>query len=542
MQHTINACKFRLHYESASSKLHVSWPHGTALTSFSVRFLELPRFMLSGLPCNANDIYSAPDADAGLLPRIASAVSLRLMGLWDRHRTPPAVTVQWPHQVQARSAAAWGHLQFRRHNMTRSERLELGKQVREYLASSNYRDRMGRAQDIASDLNGWAAYSSVLERLPTFTSDSRLIYAQCEHFCIADDLQHGSGHTNCCYECWDNGDYVRTEDTDELLPRDDAHADSDGQYYAHLPDDDDDDSGGDGDDSEQDSDGIYQWNTDARHVLAMREIESSASGDFTLGVEFECVAESRGARGDLADHVNNDLSDKVMCKEDGSLPDNGIELVFAPMVLESVRATFDRIKFPSGTEAWSAGCCGLHAHIDARAFTQLTLAKFIAFWNAPGNAGFIRSVAGRHPLHDEQARHYANTVELNTPVEIIKDIKSGALTHSRYRAVNLTTLGPATAKHLGVTYTGGHHSQYNTVELRLFRASMKHERTMAQIDMAHATVEFARQGSVSGMDAKHFIEWLRRHGQRYPHLRTWLGIARAHRPNKPQRVTEIETA
>jgi hypothetical protein len=542
MQYTIDARHFFLFYDTASCLMHVTWPHGTPLTSMAIRPSNVPSFMHDGVARRIGDIHGASSDDANLLAEVATAADHRLDRLRSRHRWSLFVAARWPHQVHAGNPAAFGSSvrPGLRHNMIGIERRELAQQVRDGLAASGRRDRARITRAIACDLNDWAADRSILNRLPDFDDGARLVHAQCGHFSIASDLERGTGHTHCCRDCLESGDYVRTEDTEELIPRGDAIADDDGLHYASAPDDDD-DGGGDGDD-EPDGDGVYQWSTDTRQVLRSPEIQSTAAGDFTLGVEFECVTADSHACRELATHVNEDLSGDVMCKEDGSLPPNGIELVFAPLVLESVRATFDRIRFPDDTQAWSAGCCGLHVHIDARAFTRLSLAKFIAFWNAPGNANFIRSVTGRHPLQDEQARAYANTVELNTPVEIIQDIKSGTLTYSRYRAVNLTPLGPAAAKRLGVTFTDGHRNQYNTVELRLFRASMKRERTLAHLDMAHATVEFARHGSVCGMAAKHFIEWLRRGGQRYPHLRAWLGIARAHHPHTPDRITEAETA
>ena len=61
-------------------------------------------------------------------------------------------------------------------------------------------------------------------------------------------------------------------------------------------------------------------------------------------------------------------------------------------------------------------------------------------------------------------------------------------------------------------------------------ASRKAARTLAQVEMAHATVVFAREGSAADMTDKAFTEWLRSRGQRYGHLRAMLGVVREHKP------------
>lgn len=413
-----------------------------------------------------------------------------------------------------------------RHNLTREERIELGVAVRAALEG-------GDSSEVVELLNDQAASESIADELPR---ELDIRHNTCGHFSTRDE-SNTSGGTSVCHDCLDEGCWVLCVDDDSYHDADDATYDErSDSYYADADniggyrDDYDDD---DDDDSRPDSDGIYEWGVDAMSVLNPPPFRSTPTGEFTLGMEFECLPPDRS---ELAEDVVNNHEGYIMCKTDGSLPGGGLELVFAPMALEDVKQRWLSVDFPRGTSAWDSRVCGTHVHIDSRAFTRLSIAKFIAFWNAPGNAGLIRRVAGRHPNFDEQARSYAAIVPPHESASsIVSQVKNGSLCDSRYRAVNLTTMSSAERSRLGLPPSiGSLHANYNTVELRIFRASRKAARTLAQVEMAHATVVFAREGSASGMTAEAFLAWLKARGQRYGHLRAMLGIVREHKPQNAE--------
>lgn len=371
--------------------------------------------------------------------------------------------------------------------------------------------------DIVEYLSDNGVPEHVFDNLPIEVTRG-IVYCSCGHYAVDGEQLSHSGEDIACPSCADS--YYMAEDDGEYHHEDDLYwSDRREAYFTYDYDAEQDD--------DDDDDCLYDWGADATRTLAKPEIASSSTGDFTIGMEFECETDDGYDRTALARHVHSSLLPKAMCKADGSLDDaTGIEVVFAPMTLESTKKAWRSVEFPSGTTAWNNGNCGMHVHIDSRAFTKLTLAKFMAFWNAKCNAQLIRKVAGRHPSTDGQAESYAATVDMDTS-SIVRAMKSSRIGSSRYRCVNVTPLGRAECERLGVNTGDGHHSCYNTVELRIFRASLKAARTLAQLEMAHATVEFARAGSCSGMTAEAFTEWLRRYGQRYPALRAFLGIARA---------------
>ena len=407
-----------------------------------------------------------------------------------------------------------------RHNLTREERVELGVAVRAALEG-------GDSSEVVELLNDLDASASIADVLPL---ELDIRHNTCGHFSTRDEYNSSRG-TSACDACLEDGSWVLCVDDNAYHDADDAtYDDRSDSYYAdadNIESDDDDD------DELLSDEGVYDWGADAMFVLNSPPFDSTSTGEFTMGMEFECVPSDRSA---LVNDVVDNHEGYIMCKTDGSLPVGGLELVFAPMALEDVKKRWLDVDFPRGTSAWDNGRCGTHIHIDSRAFNRLSIAKFIAFWNAPGNADLIRRVAGRHPSVDTQAAEYAAIVPPSESARsIVSQVKSGMLCASRYRAVNLTTMSRRELERLGLNTDGsGHHASYNTVELRIFRASRKASRTLAQIEMAHATVVFAREGSASNMTAEAFLAWLKTRGQRYGHLRAMLGVVREHKPQSAE--------
>lgn len=90
--------------------------------------------------------------------------------------------------------------------------------------------------------------------------------------------------------------------------------------------------------------------------------------------------------------------------------------------------------------------------------------------------------------------------------------------------VNITCLRPTEADRLGVRHVG--ERSFNTIELRVFRASLKKERLLAQIEFTHAVIMFCRVASMHDLDGVSFLKWLKTTDNRYPHLSDWYGIRR----------------
>ena len=325
-----------------------------------------------------------------------------------------------------------------------------------------------------------------------------------------------------CECCMGDSDVViETYDTGIMMLREQAYwCDSDEEYYEHEQTRDYDDS--DSDDSDGREGRLMSYSTNVLDVLDKDEsFKTSAFGEFHMGVELELA--TSGYTYEAVTDLRQQLgADYIICKQDGSLPDGGVEIVTAPRGLAEHISKFKAWTVDSKYRAWNTGKCGMHVHIDSRAFTRMTLGKFIVFINAEKNAEFIRKIAGRHPHIDVQAQSYCAAEGQEVLDNPSKALKGKSM--NRYYMVNTTCLRSAEADRLGVRHVG--ERNFNTIELRIFRASLKKERLLAQIEFTHAVIMFCRIASMRDLDGVSFLKWLKATDNRYPHLSDWYGIRR----------------
>jgi hypothetical protein len=354
--------------------------------------------------------------------------------------------------------------------------------------------------------------------------DMDIVHCDCGHYEDSNNT-HDVRNDTWCDSCFDD-DAVYCEDNGEYWPRDDAYySESRDAYYSYDRDSEDDDD--DDDDEEDRNQPIMSYCTNVLHVLDYPSgITSSHFGEFTMGIELEMTS---------GDHDSNDAAESVrsrlgsaycIIKSDGSLPHNGFEVVTSPQGLAKHIEVFKAWEIDPAYRAWNTGKCGMHVHIDSRAFTQLTVGKFLMFINSSGNVDFIRKIAGRHPSVDDQARSYCAAEHqsiLTNPKTAVKG-KSG----ERYRMVNMCNLGSREARRLGLSMDNSYNGKYNTVELRIFRASLKKERLLAQIEFTHAAVMFCRVASWRDLNGTSFVKWLKTVAGQYPALVKWYGVRNVH--------------
>jgi len=348
-----------------------------------------------------------------------------------------------------------------------------------------------------------------------------IVHCDCGHY-ESDSNTHDVRNDTWCDNCFDD-DAVYVEDLDEYWPRDDAYyCDGDDCYYSYERDYDSDD-----DDDDDRNQPIMSYSTNVLSVLGKSSpIISSQFGEFTMGIELEMSSGDSHCEAS-ADDVRSRLgTEYCIIKHDGSLPHNGFEVVTTPQGLSVHIAKFKAWDIDPAYRAWNTGKCGMHVHIDSRAFTQMTLGKFLMFINSAANMDFVRKIAGRHPMVDDQARSYCSAEHqsiLSNPKQAVKG-KSG----ERYRMVNMCNLGGREAIRLGLSMDNSYNGKYNTVELRIFRASLKKERLLAQIEFTHAAVMFCRVASWRDLNGASFIKWLKSVAGQYPALVKWYGVRNVH--------------
>lgn len=357
-------------------------------------------------------------------------------------------------------------------------------------------------------------FENIKSALDDHSVDMRIRYCDCGHFEYEDDTHDVRGDT-WCESCFDD-EAVYVEDRDEYWPRDDAYwSDRHDAYYSYDRDD---------EDSHGDPDTLLEYSTNVlHHISPDASIKSSPHGEFLMGIEFEMTTDGRvsAAVNDVRDQLGDGY---CVCKYDGSLSDGGLEIVTAPRGLPEHIRRFKAWNVDSSYRAWDKKCCGMHIHIDSHAFTQMTLGKFIMFINDRNNMEFIRKIAGRHPERDDQARSYAAAEDQQVLINPSKAVKGKS--YERYRMVNLQNLSVRESQRLGFG-TRFDDGNYNTVEVRIFRASLKKERLLAQIEFTHAAVMFCRVASWRELNQTTFLKWLKGSATGlYPNLADWYGVRR----------------
>jgi len=181
-----------------------------------------------------------------------------------------------------------------------------------------------------------------------------------------------------------------------------------------------------------------------------------------FGVELE-VETRVGDRHDHARRLNEVINggvigNKVFFEHDGSLND-GFEIITQPFSLPAHERLWQFLNDRDavrGLRSHNTSTCGLHVHITKAEMTQMQIAKMVTFINDPANEPLIKAVARRY------ATGYCRIKK--------KTIEDAMDSEDRYEALNIT---PS-----------------RTIELRVFRGSLKYDSVMSAIEFSNAIVEF----------------------------------------------------
>jgi hypothetical protein len=195
------------------------------------------------------------------------------------------------------------------------------------------------------------------------------------------------------------------------------------------------------------------------------------------------------------------LGNRIYLKEDGSL-ENGFEIVTHPHSLDefqkSVNWGFLSELSNSNFRSWDTGTCGFHVHISRSAFDDDNhLIRFTKLIYDNKNA--VRTLAGRS---SDYARFNDSAKEGGAG--LIRKIKNGVTSDGHFGAVSTQTYDE------------------KTVEVRVFRGSLRKERVLANIEFCHAVVEHTRNMKISPKDRPmswtKFISFIGTNSVRYPNL------------------------
>lgn len=223
---------------------------------------------------------------------------------------------------------------------------------------------------------------------------------------------------------------------------------------------------------------------------------------YHMGIELEVEDKQQSGRGDMAEIISNKLgTDVVYHKWDGSLS-NGFEIVTHPLSLDYYHnmdwSWLEDLK-DNGFRSWNTRTCGLHVHISRTAFRgsstltgeahQLRFLKFIY-----DNQRQACRIAGR----------VSEWAKWDDKGNLVAKVKKGINSAGHYSAVNT--------------------ENSFTIEIRIFKGSLRKERILSAIEFTHAVTEFTRSLKIVPKDKplswSRFVAYVVSESNTYPNLLT----------------------
>jgi hypothetical protein len=223
-------------------------------------------------------------------------------------------------------------------------------------------------------------------------------------------------------------------------------------------------------------------------------------GNYHFGFELE--VESRGnGRYAGAMIAQESLGGHAYLKDDGSLSD-GFEIVTHPHTLEKYHTDFnwnvlDTLK-NNGYRSWNTRTCGLHVHISRTAFGDARDP-----WNSRLSSSQRSQLILKRQAHelrfmkliyDNQrqverisGRSNNSYATFQDKGNLVRKVKEGYQGNGRYSAINT--------------------ENDDTIEVRVFKGSLRKERVLSAIEFVHAVVEYTRDVKVSNKN--HALSWLK---------------------------------
>lgn len=234
-------------------------------------------------------------------------------------------------------------------------------------------------------------------------------------------------------------------------------------------------------------------------------------GKYHLGFELE--VESNSNRYDDAQWAQDNLGAHAYMKSDGSLND-GFEIVTHPHTLDEYQKTFNwtSIKKLSnrGCRSWNTSTCGIHVHVSRTAFGDSNEPKYGSTeWNdwvlkrQAHELRFMKLIYDNQRQVERISGRASSFARFDDKGNLVNKVKHGHQRNDRYSAVNT--------------------ENENTLEVRVFKGSLRPERVLSALEFVHASVEYTRDLRVNNK-AKPF-SWLRFTSYIHSNINTYANLA-----------------
>ena len=218
------------------------------------------------------------------------------------------------------------------------------------------------------------------------------------------------------------------------------------------------------------------------------------TGTYHMGFELEVENRRSSSRYDGARLAQDTLDNHAYMKADASL-DDGFEIVTHPHTLAYYQQDFEWEVLSKlrreGFRSWDTTTCGLHVHVSRTAFGgtisydtsasdilrmqahQLRFMKLIY-----DNERQVSRIAGR------SSSSYASFSDKG---RLVRKVKQNESERGHFAAVNV--------------------ENYATLEIRVFKGSLRKERILSALEFVSASVEYTRNLKVTGTNTA--LSWLR---------------------------------
>ena len=244
-----------------------------------------------------------------------------------------------------------------------------------------------------------------------------------------------------------------------------------------------------------------------------------------FGIEVEVEA---GRNYELASEYAYRLEalDLAYLKSDGSL-NHGFEIVTHPMShdffkneAQELWDTLEQLRTndPYKVKAWDTNTCGLHIHISRTGFSSG--AHMHRFLNLVySNQEFYEKLAGRS---SDQWAKFTDIIRQ----DYNRDAEGNRLLdeHGRYSLTTTRSFKNKLSTHFHTDrYSAVNTNNPATLEMRIFRGSVNSTTIKAQLDLAHASVEYTRTINANdvingALTADSFMWYIFEHEELYPQL------------------------
>ena len=351
-----------------------------------------------------------------------------------------------------------------------------GDHMRFYISSSTYDPTM--FSDMVNIERGWRCNSCAVDYYDSHGGAGSFIYCEpCENNVHFDNSGRHRG-TRYCNSCIRDNVYDCDDCGSEVWSGDDHDCDEDNRSTI-----------------------IHSYGYKPNPIFF-------GKGTYHMGFELEVEARN-SSRFDTAKMAQEILGEHAYMKSDASLED-GFEIVTHPHTLEYYQEQFEWSVLTKlrrqGIRSWNTTTCGLHVHVSREAFGgtvnynsspqdimhmqahQLRFMKLIY-----DNERQVSRIAGR------ANNNYASFSDKG---KLVPKVKLGHSMHGHCAAVNT--------------------ENYATIEIRVFKGSLRKERVLSALEFVTAGVEYTRDLKISGKN--NALSWLRftayvsQEAEKYPNL------------------------